>query len=266
MSKQTLFYKDSGSGATTFVLVHGFTCDHSDWQSQVDALRQRHRVIAVDLNGHGQSPQGEPEPAAMAVELANLIDSLKLTRPILVGHSMGTRVITHAATVTETAIDGLIMVDGSRGASTPEQLARVQQIRQGQDYEHYARNLFGQMFSPAIDPKTRDRIIQRAVDMDPQWAMTLHANVATYDFEQLPDTLSQLNTAMLVVQCTTRAEDGGRRILRQGDSATDYTDYLAGYFNNPHSRVQILPDSSHFPQFESPAPLNRLLCEFATEH
>ena len=260
VSNQPLHYIDTGTGSKSLVLVHGFTCDHTDWQAQIDTLRTRFRIVAVDLNGHGRTPPGEPDPATMGCELATLIDHLKLENPVLAGHSMGTRVIAQAATQRPTA--GLIMVDGSRGASTPEQLERVLAIRDTQDYQSYAKNLFGQMFTENIDPDIRQRIIQRAIEMDPHWAMALHANVASFDLHQLPQTLAAITAPMLAIQCTTRGEDGGRQSLSPGASGTAYTDFLASYFKHSQSAISILPDTSHFPQFEATDALSEMMADF----
>jgi len=260
MPPQNLHYSDTGTGNLSLVLVHGFTCDHTDWQKQIDSLQDRFRVIAVDLNGHGRTPQGAPDPAAMGDELATLISQLKLQRPVLAGHSMGTRVIAQAARQTPTA--GLIMVDGSRGASTPEQLKRVLAIRDTQDYQTYAKNLFGQMFTSRIDPATRQRIIQRAANLDPEWAMTLHANGAAFDLQHLPQALSAVTAPMLVIQCTTRGDDGSRQSLQPGDTSTAYTDFLATFFGDERSAVKIIPSTSHFPQIEAADALSTLIGDF----
>ena len=260
MRNQPLHYIDTGTGSTALVLVHGFTCDHTDWQAQIDTLRARFRVIGVDLNGHGRTPPGEPDPVTMGHELAALIDHLNLENPVLAGHSMGTREIAQAAALTPVA--GLIMVDGSRGASTPEQLERVLAIRDTQDYQSYAKNLFDQMFTENIDPEIRSRIIRRAIDLDAQWAMALHANVASFDLHQLPQTLAVITAPMLAIQCTTRGEDGGRQSLSTGAAGTAYTDFLASYFKDSKSAINILPDTSHFPQFEATDALSEMMADF----
>jgi len=50
----TLFFTDDGE-VDPVLFVHGWTCDSQDWIWQIPALRARHRVIAVDLRGHGRS-------------------------------------------------------------------------------------------------------------------------------------------------------------------------------------------------------------------
>src|SRR5262245_49094274 len=49
---------DVGEGEVV-VLLHGLGSSHRDWAAQVDALSKTHRVIALDLRGHGTSPAAE---------------------------------------------------------------------------------------------------------------------------------------------------------------------------------------------------------------
>jgi pimeloyl-ACP methyl ester carboxylesterase len=37
----------------TFVLVHGFACDHRDWRHQIDHLQKGHMVLSPGLRAHG---------------------------------------------------------------------------------------------------------------------------------------------------------------------------------------------------------------------
>ena len=40
---------ESGHGAPTLVFVHGYTCDHTDWDAMVAELHGAHRCLAVDV-------------------------------------------------------------------------------------------------------------------------------------------------------------------------------------------------------------------------
>jgi pimeloyl-ACP methyl ester carboxylesterase len=51
--------------------VHGWTCDRSFFAPQAEHFARRHRVVSVDLRGHGESdkPHGAYPVAAYADEL-----------------------------------------------------------------------------------------------------------------------------------------------------------------------------------------------------
>src|SRR2546428_11768419 len=84
-------YEERGTGSPAFVFVHGWTCTRSFFAPQAEAFAKRHRVVSVDLRGHGESdkPQGAYPISAYADDVAHLIGELKLGKVIAVGHSMG---------------------------------------------------------------------------------------------------------------------------------------------------------------------------------
>lgn len=86
-----LFFEDAGSGTPPIVLVHGWTCDRTYFAPQRDHLSRRHRVVSVDLRGHGESdkPNGPYTIALFADDVAWLCGALRLEKPVIVGHSMG---------------------------------------------------------------------------------------------------------------------------------------------------------------------------------
>ncbi|MGO9912452.1 MAG: alpha/beta fold hydrolase [Acidimicrobiales bacterium] len=81
---------DWGEGPP-IVLLHGLTLQSSVWAYQFRDLGDRHRMIALDLRGHGHSEPGEAGMtiAAMADDLADVLEALDLRRATVVGHSMG---------------------------------------------------------------------------------------------------------------------------------------------------------------------------------
>ena len=89
----------TGQGRPPIVFVHGFGCAHSDWDAQVAHLSPRHQTVAVDLRGHGASP-GTPDECSIeryGADVAEVMQTLALPPAVLVGHSMGCRVVVEAA-------------------------------------------------------------------------------------------------------------------------------------------------------------------------
>lgn len=73
------------------VLVHGYLGAAEQWQQQVAALSDTHRVIAVDLPGFGGAC-GEASPStieAFSDHVVATLDELGIDRFMLLGHSMG---------------------------------------------------------------------------------------------------------------------------------------------------------------------------------
>src|SRR6266446_1002021 len=70
-----LAFEDHGAGKPAFVFVHGWTCDRSFFVPQAGHFAPRHRVVSVDLRGHGESdkPPGPYPIAAYADDIAYIV-------------------------------------------------------------------------------------------------------------------------------------------------------------------------------------------------
>jgi pimeloyl-ACP methyl ester carboxylesterase len=86
-----LAYEDVGEGSQSMLFVHGWSCDHTVFERQAEFFGRSHRVISVDLRGHGKSdaPHEAYTMASFADDLAYICEELELVKPIVVGHSMG---------------------------------------------------------------------------------------------------------------------------------------------------------------------------------
>jgi pimeloyl-ACP methyl ester carboxylesterase len=106
--------KSSGSGPA-IVFVHGWTCDSSSWDGQVSEFAKDHRVVTLDLPGHGRS--GSPADGKLSMDLfARAVEAVRAEagadRIVLVGHSMGAPVIRQYAHLFPERVAGLVAVDG----------------------------------------------------------------------------------------------------------------------------------------------------------
>jgi pimeloyl-ACP methyl ester carboxylesterase len=95
-----IFYSEHGRGPTV-LLLDGWTCDGADWSWLAADLAVDHRVVIVDLRGHGRSTQTvDPYGAqVLAEDVARVLRHLVIDRAVVVGHSMGTIVAVEGATV-----------------------------------------------------------------------------------------------------------------------------------------------------------------------
>ena len=84
-------YADRGSGDSVVLLLHGFGGDLDNWLFNLDALTEKHRVLALDLPGHGQSVKTNVDPSlsGMATFVRKFLDVLSVSSVHVVGHSMG---------------------------------------------------------------------------------------------------------------------------------------------------------------------------------
>ena len=90
-----LHIRSAGDPANpSILLIHGWSQAGLCWQPQLTALADRFHLVAPDLRGHGQSdkpdaPEAYNRSEVWAADIAAIIDQMHLTRPLLVGWSMG---------------------------------------------------------------------------------------------------------------------------------------------------------------------------------
>ncbi|HZP10469.1 alpha/beta hydrolase [Methyloceanibacter sp.] len=88
----SLFYEEAMGAKRPLLFVHGWCCDHSFFAPQFAHFAQQgHRVVAVDLRGHGASekPRQDYTMQLFADDLAFVVRELGLEEPVVIGHSMG---------------------------------------------------------------------------------------------------------------------------------------------------------------------------------
>lgn len=125
-----LHITDQGDGPP-LLLLHGFTGAAETWTPLIPALSAAHRVITVDLPGHGQSSApADPQRYsldAFAKDLIRVLDALSLDRVALMGYSMGGRAALRFASSPSDRVAALILESTSPGISDPDaRRARVE--------------------------------------------------------------------------------------------------------------------------------------------
>jgi 3-oxoadipate enol-lactonase len=83
-----LYYEITGKGIP-LIFHHGFTCDHRNWNPQVEYFADKYMVITYDARGHGQSSVPDSMPYSYVEDLAAMIDYLEIEKAVVIGHSLG---------------------------------------------------------------------------------------------------------------------------------------------------------------------------------
>lgn len=106
-------YQQAGDGPD-IVLVHGLTGDLSVWYLHVMfPLAKEFRVTAYDLRGHGYSEVTASgyTSAQLAADLCGLLDSLRIDRAHLIGHSFGATIALHCAVLYPERVASLVLAE-----------------------------------------------------------------------------------------------------------------------------------------------------------
>lgn len=140
-----LAFEATGEGPPV-VILHGLFGSRRNWRRIAQALSASHRVLCVDLRNHGGSPwaatMSYPE---MAADVRMLIETERLDRPVVIGHSMGGKTAMTLALESPAVVGRLIVVDIApvsyadrvtpcletlRGLDTAAVMQRAEMIRQ----------------------------------------------------------------------------------------------------------------------------------------
>ena len=151
----------SGSGDPTIVLIHGAGSDPTVWDLVMPELSSRHRVVRVELPGHGASPTLTTitlRDVAKAVDRA--LEQRKVERALLVGHSYGAWVALEEAAAHPKRAAGVVVLD--MGTYTPPDTARTAILEKHMKdrYPSLIRVIFEVM---SRDPVEADSAVARAL-------------------------------------------------------------------------------------------------------
>jgi pimeloyl-ACP methyl ester carboxylesterase len=114
-------FTDYGKG-TAVVLLHGFLENKTMWDKYISALSKNHRVISIDLLGHGETEclgyvHTMEDQADM---IFAVLISLRIRKIVLVGHSMGGYVALAFAELYPDYVKGLFLLNSSSRADSDE--------------------------------------------------------------------------------------------------------------------------------------------------
>ena len=238
-------YRVYGHGDPAVVLVHGWASDANYWNAQVDALKARYTVVALNLAGHGASGNNRSDwsIANYAQDVAAVARQIPNSRLVLVGHSMGAAVSLAAAPLIGTRVIGVIAVEALRSvglpALTPSEIEqRIAPFRA--DFVAETRKLVtGSLFTRDANPVLVQKV---AYDMSlepPAIAISSMRALLSMDFAAV---LPGVHVPVFAINSDLLPTDAAR--IRK--SLPDFT-------------LDVLDHSGHFLMLEAPARFNPLL-------
>jgi len=155
-------YSLTGAGASSLVLIHGWTCDSSYWSANVPDLAKHYRVLTIDLPGHGQSdPAPDYSMDSFADAVSAAMNAEHIGKAALVGHSMGGAILLAFARRHPEQATALVAVDGLMiDTATAERFQVFAKNFQGPDAMATREKMIASLFSAATTPELRERILK----------------------------------------------------------------------------------------------------------
>jgi pimeloyl-ACP methyl ester carboxylesterase len=244
-----------GSGAP-LVFVHGWSMSGRFFRRQVEAF-PGHRVIVPDLRGHGESDKtlDGHTVAAYAADLHGILGELGVTRPVMVGWSMGAMVsYEYLRSFGPDSLAGIVIVDQPPsdfawdgyefGAFTLDTLREMNEQLQTDQAGLVAE--FTQLMLHKADEAAQEWMAAEILRVPPVIASTILMDQSLRDYREF---LPQIEVPALVLF----GEDDKLTSPRAGE-------YIAGQI--PGARLRTFPQSSHCPFWEEPDDFNAAVAEF----
>jgi 3-oxoadipate enol-lactonase len=242
-------YTDEGAGLP-LLLVHGFPLNRGTWSKQVEAFKARHRVIAPDLRGLGES-ESTPGPVSMnrfAADLHALMDYLGTGPVILAGHSMGGYVALAFAHAFPKMIRGLVLVGTKAGKDTAE-IAAARRATAEKVRDADSSVVVDAMAPKMLSPANRDEAMAAAVrdfmvPSNPEGVIGALLGMA-----ERPDARNWLGKIRVPTLVIAGAED---TIIPPSESEA-----MAEAI--PGAKLTLIPKAGHLVAFERPEAFNECL-------
>jgi len=269
--KWRLHYPDAGDGHP-LVLLHGSGPGATGWtnfRTNLGPLAERHRVLAVDMPGWGQSDTATPDDRDHLEALELFLDALGLERVALIGNSMGGMTalrftaahperVSHLVCMGAPApgvnlfspgggpSEGLKVLIGAYSDPSPANFKRLVQIMAFDST--FATNELAEQRSTAALGRTDH--LENFLAAIPRGTM---AGASLAAFTALDRELPLVPTPTLVVH--------GR-----DDRVVHYENALRLVSMIPNSRLVLINRCGHWAQIEHADEFNRLVDQFVTNH
>ena len=244
-------------GGPPVVLVHGFQASMRWWDGVARILAREHRVIRMDLLGHGASEK--PRKGYSMEEQGDLVaavmDDLKVERAAVVGHSMGGQVVTALAERHREKV-GRLMVVGTAPENRFSKNRAAQRIAALPVVGHTLRRL--------LPDRAYDRQVDLAFRDDTDVPDELYDDPHRATFTSFRESRDATVDYRAEKPLDVRLEKTGIRlhvIFGAEDELVDSKGALE--WDVPGVRIAVLPGHGHSPQVEDPEKMARLIADFA---
>ena len=182
-------YEDVGYGSPAVVLVHGAFGNRSHYAAQIEHLARRHRVLALDLRGHGESdvPKDGFRLRDYAEDVLAVCEAAGLDRYVLCGHSMP--VVLVAASIKPDRVAGVAVLDGTILFPEPLRSQVVADLVPALEGDGWIGAMQGFLAGRGVGPydsaELKARVMAEIAEAPARIAAPLMRDVMTSDFSQL---------------------------------------------------------------------------------
>jgi pimeloyl-ACP methyl ester carboxylesterase len=253
-----LYYEERGAG-TPLVLAYGIGGNADLWDTNLEALAARHRVILWEPRGHARSDSPE-DPAKYSfarwtLDLKAVLDRLRIARAHVGGLSLGAGIATRFTLRYPGRVRSLLVTNSSSAAGLPlsadHLVMRAQSIKVTLEQGMDAMAEFAMQSNPnvaarlALDPSSKDEFYAYYRRLQPiGYANALRALLA---MDHITDRLREIRVPVLLIGGDLDPSLGPMKVMHAK---------IRG------SRMVVLSPASHFANRDQPEAWNRAAVEF----
>ena len=237
-------YHAEGQGRPAVVFIHCWSGNQGYWNGVLPEVAKTHRVVTLDLAGHGKSGRGRKAwtMQAYGADVKTVVEKLGLGKIILVGHSMGGPVALEAARIMPERVVGIVPVDTLLDADARDPKGDAEYLAQMKaDLPGTTRQFIPAIFGKEADPQLVKRVADEMAAADPAAAIGSMESLMAYDEA----------AGLKATRAPIKAINGDRRAAN----------LAANRKYHPNFDAVSIAGSGHFPQFEKPAEFLKALLE-----
>jgi pimeloyl-ACP methyl ester carboxylesterase len=232
-----IVYDAAGRGEPALVFIHGGFADRTFWSHQMTTFAPRHRVIALDLAGHGDSGAGRKAWTirAFAEDVRAVLTREKIRKAVVLGNSLGGPVALETARLEPARVVAVFGIDTFQDLTVNPPASYFEQRAKAFRTEFAAtmKEMVRMLFHADADAALVTRVESIMLDNSPDIAAGMMESFAEW---RSSDTLKQLKVPI-------RCVNGDLYPTAMEKNRSVYADFDA----------IIMPHTGHYPMLENPA-------------
>ncbi len=230
---------DGPDDAPVLVLSSSIGSSLGMWDAQMDALRERFRILRYDHRGHGKSPvpDGPYSMEELGRDALSMVDSLGVERFSFCGLSLGGMVGMWVASEAPERVGKLVLCSTAAELGPPSMWdERIEAVNSG-GMESLVDAVMERWFTPGFEDGAEiERIRRIFLDTPPEGYAACSAAIRDMD---LRDRLPSIKADTLIISASedpATPPDRGKEIKNA----------------IPNARMVVIPDASHIANVEQP--------------
>jgi len=251
-----LFFREYGEGAP-FIILHGLFGISDNWVTFGKLLSRKYHVYIPDMRNHGQSPHSHVfDFPSMAEDINEFIDELGLSRPILMGHSLGGKVAMIVALDNPGLPGKLIIVDVSlrRYGQNPEHIQLLNAMLSTDLSVAHSRSDAELQLKGKIKSQRLRQFLLKNLTWDHNERLSWRLNLPVLN-ANLPMMSGGIESASVFNRPTLFIRGGDSNYVREED-------YVQILKNFPQAIIKTIPSAGHWVHADAPEEFSKIVTEF----